>query len=127
MIIWGIGSLVVLAVLGIALAIWILSEYRSGRDRRKFLSRYPERSVEGLRSRIARDLANADTDVIPKLPRGRFPRDSNLDGSFRGTLPLPGRPRVYVRQPVRHTRELALPPPDDELIKRILEGLRKLK
>ena len=126
MIFWGIFSLAVLAVPTLAVLGWLFGQYRSNRRRRKFLERYPERSVAGIRERTTQDLANADTQVMPKVRHRTLPPGPTLDGHISGQLPQPQRVRGYVKRPTPYPRKPALPP-DDELMQRILDGLRNLE
>jgi hypothetical protein len=73
MAIWGLFSLVVVAVPLVAVLVWVYREQESSRRRRRFLRRYPQRSVAGIRERVKREreaerLAHADTQVIPAIP-----------------------------------------------------------
>ncbi|WP_326946665.1 hypothetical protein OG439_46295 [Amycolatopsis sp. NBC_01307] len=122
---WGIFSLVVVAVPLVAVAVWVYGEQRSSRQRRKFLQRYKQRSVAGIRSRVEQELATEDTQVMPKIPREPLAPDPLQDGHISGYLPLPKRVRGYGRKPTPYPR-MPAPPPEDELMRRILDGLKRL-
>ncbi len=117
---WGLFSLVVVAVPVVAIAVWVYSEHESNRRRRKFLRRYRQRSVAGIRRRVERDLATEITHVMPKLPRSPLQPDPLQDGQFTGDLSLPKRIRGYTRKPIPHPR------PDTDVMRRVIEGLRRL-
>ncbi|MEA5366449.1 hypothetical protein VA596_43445 [Amycolatopsis sp., V23-08] len=58
-----------MAVPLVVLLVWIYREQESNRRRRKFLRRYPQRSVTSIRKRVECELSIEDTHVIPKLPQ----------------------------------------------------------
>ena len=122
---WGIFSLLVIAVPLIAVLTWVYSQHRSNRRRKKFLRRYRQRSVGGIRERLERELSTADTQVIPKLRRGRLIPDPLQDGQITGDLLLPKRVRGYTLRPTPYSRRAA-PHPDDEIMQRIVDGLKRL-
>lgn len=126
MLAWGLFSLVVVAVPLVALLVWVYREQESSRRRRKFLRRYPQRSVTGIRERVARELATEDTHVIPKVPHGPLPPDRLQEGKFTGVLPLPTRVCRYVQSPTPYPRRLQKGP-DTQLMQRILNGLKRLE
>lgn len=125
MVVSGLVSLVVLAGLMVVLLVWVHRERESSHRRRKFLRRFQQESVSSVRTRVARDLADEDTHVIPKVPRGRLPPDPLQEGKFSGLLPLPRRVRRYVQRPVQRASNPAVRP-ETELMQRILNGLRNL-
>jgi hypothetical protein len=95
---WALFSSAVVAVPLIAAGVWILSEQISNRQRRKFLRRYEQCSVSGIRKRVERELATEDMHVMPKIQRGPLVPDPLQDGKFSGRLPSSKRPRRYARQ-----------------------------
>lgn len=101
---WALFSSVVVAVPLIAVAVWAFNEQASSRRRRKFLQRYSQRSVSGIRNRIEQELSAEDTHTIPKIQAGTLPPDPLQDGTFSGNLPLSKRPRRYARRCTRESR-----------------------
>lgn len=108
---WAIFCSAVVAVPLIAVTVWALSEQASSRRRKRFLRRYSQRSVSGIRNRVEKELAFEDTHVLPKVqPRSLMP-DPLQDGNFSGQLPLSKRPRRYTRRCVRGSRGKRADPP----------------
>ncbi|WP_103347496.1 hypothetical protein [Amycolatopsis sp. CA-128772] len=89
----------------------------------------PDFTVAGIQSRLrrevaARRLAEAGTVALPTLPipaqTRREPVSGRLPLRVAGTLPALSRPRPALASP------FAFAPPDTDLMRRILDGLRKL-
>jgi hypothetical protein len=123
---WILFSLTIIAVLLTPFVIWILSEQLGNRRRRKFLRRFPQRSIAGIRENIERELGVADTQRIPRIRRGRLAPDPLQEGRIVGTLSVAKRVRAYVLCPAPRSRKNDTKHPEVDELKRVLDGLRRL-
>ncbi|MDS0135626.1 MULTISPECIES: hypothetical protein [unclassified Amycolatopsis] len=116
-----------------AAAAWAISlERRRPRRRPAAADPEPDFTVAGIQSRLRREhatrrLAEAGTVALPTLPipaqTRREPAMTRLPSRVAGILPPPApRPATAGASAPR----FAFAPPDTDLMRRILDGLRKL-
>lgn len=114
----------------LAATAWAIALERRPRRRRPAAEPEPDFTVAGIQTRLrrekaARQLAEAGTVALPTLPipaqTRRTPVLDSLPLRVVGTLPPP-RPATAGAPAPR----LAFAPPDTDLMRRILDGLRRL-
>ncbi|ADJ47688.1 hypothetical protein AMES_5863 [Amycolatopsis mediterranei S699] len=113
-----------------AAAAWAITLERRPRRSPAVPDPEPDFTVAGIQSRLrrevaARQLADAGTVALPTLPipaqTRREPAPARLPSRVAGFLPPPASATAGFAAP-----RFAFAPPDSDLMRRILDGLRKL-
>jgi hypothetical protein len=118
------GALAVLVVMAVPLA-WVLVLLVSDARHNQRVRARPDRTVDGIRERLAQeqvaaDVASTPTEVLPRI------QPASADEPTVELPPvLPKRPRPYVQRPTPYPRQPNASP-DAQLMARVLHGLRTL-
>ncbi|MBE1500930.1 hypothetical protein H4696_008030 [Amycolatopsis lexingtonensis] len=118
------GALAVLVVMAVPV-VWVLVVLISDAWHNRRVRAQPNRTVDGIRERLAReqaaaDFASAPTEVLPRIQPA--PAD---EPTVELPPVLPKRTRPYVGKPTPYPRRPLSSPPAD-LAARVLQGLRNL-
>ncbi|MEV5718288.1 hypothetical protein AB0L41_30755 [Amycolatopsis mediterranei] len=126
----GLAIIAGLLLPAFAAAAWAITLERRPRRSPAVPDAEPDFTVAGIQSRLrrevaARQLADAGTVALPTLPipaqTRREPAPARLPSRVAGFLPPPASATAGFAAP-----RFAFAPPDSDLMRRILDGLRKL-